>query len=374
MASSLKRIDSLDVLRGMAIFIMLMLSAPPDEVYTILKHADWEGMTFPDVAFPLFAFAMGAGAAISMSRQKTSTRKILRRAMILFALGIFLNVTANFFALIFVHGFTAENFFDVMILHHRPFGILQRLAITYALGIFLARFIKRDNRIFLIAIVLLGISSAGFHLYAHCNSFDEAHNISRTIDYIFPGANHIYTPTHDPEGLYGSIAGTASVMFGYLAGKILVDDATINAKFLLMSAAGIVLLIVGDWWTSIDIVSKKLWTAPYALFNAGGDAILLALLMKLLDALPCAKKFFRPFKALGMNPLFFFAANCLVLDLLTCLPSPTEGVVFYQWLYYHTTQGFISPEVGATIFCLLWTLIWLPLAEKFCRRGITIKI
>ena len=111
---------------------MLMLSAPPDdEVFAILKHASWEGMTFPDTAFPMFAFAMGAGSAISMSRHKTSTRKIFRRTMILFALGLFLNVTANIFALIFVHGLTAENFFDVVILHGRPFGILQRLALTY---------------------------------------------------------------------------------------------------------------------------------------------------------------------------------------------------------------------------------------------------
>ena len=375
MANDGKRIDALDVLRGMAIFIMLMLSAPPDdEIFAALKHADWAGMTFPDVAFPMFAFAMGAGAAISMSRRKTSTWKIFRRAIILFALGLYLNVAANIFALIFVHGLTAENFWEVVILHGRPFGILQRLAITYFFAMMLARAIRNDIRLLLITFMLLGTASAGFHLYAHFEPFNEIHNISRAVDYIFPGANHIYTPTHDPEGLYGFIAGTSSVLFGYLAGKVLIEDVPSHKKIFLLSAAGILLILAGELWSSIDIVSKKLWTAPYALFNAGGDALLLALLMKLLDDVPIAKKIFRPLKALGTNPLLFFAANCLVLDLLTCLPSPTEGVVFYQWLYCHTTQGLISPEVDATIFCVLWTLIWLPLAEKLYTRGITIKI
>ena len=57
-----KRIWSLDVLRGVAIAIMLFLDAPPDNIYPILMHAPWEGLTVPDIALPMFAFAMGAGA------------------------------------------------------------------------------------------------------------------------------------------------------------------------------------------------------------------------------------------------------------------------------------------------------------------------
>ena len=375
MKKSFKRIDSLDILRGVAIMIMLLLSAPPDdEVFAILKHAQWSGINLPDVAFPMFAFAMGAGAAISISRRKTSTRKIFRRAAILFALGLFLNFTANIFSLTFVHGLTAENFFDVVIEHGRPFGILQRLAITYLFAVMLARSIKDELGILIATFFLLGVSSAGFHLYSHDNPFDEAHNISRAVDYIFPGANHIYTPTHDPEGLYGCIAGTASVLFGYLAGKVLIKNVPVSRKIFLLSAAGFVLMILGTLWSFPDIVSKKLWTAPFTLLNAGGDALLLALFMKLLNDFSGAKKFFRPLKALGMNPLFFFSANCLLLDLLTTIPSMTDGLVIYNALYYHTTRGFISPEVGGTLFCMLWTLIWFPLAEMFYRRGITIKI
>ena len=76
----------------------------------------------------------------------------------------------------------------------------------------------------------------------------------------------------------------------------------------------------------------------------------------------------------GTNPLFFFAANCLVLDVLIFAPSPVEGLGLYLWLYYNTTAELVSTEFGATLFCVLWTLIWLPLAEMLYRRGIIIKL
>lgn len=366
------RIYSLDVLRGVAITIMLFLDAPPDKIYSILKHAPWAGLTVPDVALPMFAFAMGAGAAISMSRREPTTKRILKRTAIMFAVGIFLNILPAICAVIFVEGFGAENFFDAAILHGRLFGIIQRLAVTYALGIFIARAIKNDLGILIAAFVLLIISSAGFHIYAFDNPFDEAHNISRAVDYIFPGANHIYTPTHDPEGLYGSIAGTASVLFGFLAGKVLINEVlTARGKIFLLGAAGIVLLIAGGLWSFADVVSKKLWTAPFTLINAGGDLLLLALFEKISEDLMSAKNLLQPLGALGTNPLFFFVANNVVLTILFTVSS-NGGI--YLWLYRHTTQGFISTEFGAMIFCVLWCIMWLPFAEFLYRRGVTIKI
>lgn len=366
----MSRIYSLDVLRGVAITIMLFLDAPPEKIYSILKHAPWAGLTVPDVALPMFAFAMGAGAAISMSRREPTTRRILKRAAIMFAVGLFLNVLPAICAVIFVDGFGITNFFDAVIFHGRLFGIIQRLAITYALGIFIARAIKNDLGILIAAFVLLIISSAGFHIYAPDNPFNEAHNISRAVDYIFPGANHIYTPTHDPEGLYGSIAGTASVLFGFLAGKVLIDNVlTTRGKIFLLSAAGIALLIAGGLWSFADIVSKKLWTAPFTLINVGGDLLLLALFEKI--SVTPAKSLSQPIGALGTNPLFFFVANNVVLTILFTVSS-NGGI--YLWLYRHTTQGFITPEFGATTFCAIWFLLWLPIAEFLYRRGVTIKI
>jgi len=375
----MKRIWSLDVLRGVAIAIMLFLDAPPDDIYPILEHAPWEGLTVPDVALPMFAFAMGAGAAISMARREPSTRRILKRAAFMFAVGLLIGFLPKFIVLLFHDDYTAlmwttatgyvpENFFDAVISHGRLFGVIQRLAVIYALGILIARVVRNEVGILVVAFALLIVSSAGYHVYAPDNPFDMQHNISGAVDLLFPGANHIYTPTFDPEGLYGSIAGTASVLFGFLAGRVLIDNAATREKIFTFCAAGAVLLIAGGVWSIFDIVAKNLWTTPFTLINAGGDFLLLALFMQFEAA---AKKFLHPLGALGTNPLFFFVANQVVLTFLLLLPD-SGGV--YLRLYQHTTQGLISTEFGATLFCAIWCLAWLPIAELFYRMKIIIKL
>ena len=361
-----KRIYSLDVLRGVAIAIMLFLDGPPDKIYSILEHPKWAGLTVPDIALPMFAFAMGAGAAISMSRREPSIKKILRRAAFMFLIGVLLEMQPPVMLWICDDTFTATDFVDHAIIHGRLFGIIQRLAITYALGMFIALAIKKDREILIAAIVLLAVSSAGYHIYAPDNSFDEMHNISQAVDYIFPGVNHIYLPTHDPEGLYGCLAGTASVLFGFLAGRILIDDT--RDKIFIFCKAGIILLIAGGVWSCFDIISKKLWTTPYALINAGLDFLLLALFTK-IDL-----KIFQPFKALGTNPLFFYVMNNATLTFLYIVPNADIDNSTYLQMYWNTTQGLISTEFGATLFCALWALLWLPIAEIFYLRGIVIKL
>lgn len=369
-----KRIYSLDVLRGVAIAIMLFLDGPPDKIYSILEHPQWAGLTIPDVALPMFAFAMGASAAISMSKRKPDAKKILKRTAFMFVIGLLLEMEPFILLPIFSSDFTVADFFDRAIVHGRLFGIIQRLAITYALGIFTALIIKNNRGILLAAFVLLTVSSAGYHLYAPDNPFDEAHNISQAVDYIFPGVNHIYRPTHDPEGLYGCLAGTASVLFGFLAGKILIGNSSVRDKIYLFCAAGSALIIAGGVWSEFDIITKKLWTTPYALINAGLDLWLLALFMKLFDASTLAQKISQPLGALGINPLFFFVTNNALLTFLYVLP---DGKIFggvYLQLYQNTTQGLISTEFGATLFCAIWALLWLPIAEFFYKRNIIIKL
>lgn len=368
-----KRIYALDVFRGVPIVIMLFLDAPPDDIFEILEHSPWAGLTVPDVALPAFAFAMGTSAAISFSRREPTIERIFKRVAIMFAVGLFLNVWFKLMPFVFGE-VTVGQFFDSMTTHFRPFGVIQRLALAYLCAAFVVKVCRREVSILIAAFALLIVSSAGFHLYAPENPFDEAHNISGAVDMLIPGANHIYTPTHDPEGLYGTLSATASVLFGFLAGRVLIDNASKRDKIFLLATAGVALLIAGGLWANFDIVSKKLWTSPFTLINAGGDLLLLALLMKILDGSSIAKKISRPFGALGTNPLFFYVMNNVVVATLFYLPSPNEDLRLFDWLYQHTTAGFVSPEFGATLFCVLWLILWLPTAELFYRRRIVIKI
>lgn len=370
----MKRIYELDVLRGVAIMIMVFVDAPPGVAYPLFVHAPWEGLTFADFAFPGFVFAMGVSAAVSMAKHEPSTRRILKRAATLFAIGLIFNTIPFIFAWLIRPDFTAANFYDGAIEHMRFFGILQRLALTYALGLFIVRAIRNDLAIMLTSFALLIVYSISFHVYAPDNPFAEAHNLSRTVDYFF-GANHIYLPSHDPEGLYGTITSTASFLFGYLAGRVLIDNVTTTlGKVALLSVASVVLLLAGEAWSMFDIIAKRLWTAPFALITSGVESLLLAALLYLFDKMPRAEKIFRPLCAVGTNPLFFFLLTNIALCLLYTIPSPVAGVNFYFWLFDKTLANLVSPAFGSMIFCALWCLLWLPFAEVLYRRGVVIKI
>ena len=372
MAKDRGRIYSLDMLRGVFVATIFFFDAPPDRMYPILEHAQWEGFTLAEFGFPLFAFIMGVSMAISLSRRNPPLKRLLTRVAIIFALGIFLGTLPHIFSLMLVEGFTWSNFFDAAIIHGRLFGVFQRLALTYLFAVLIVRAIGNDIKIFGAAFVLLALSSAGYHIYSPDNPFAIEHNISRAVDFIFPGANHIYLTTHDPEGLYGTISATASVLFGYLAGRILIDNANLRDRIFFMTAGGVILLIAGFLWSFGDIICKNLWTTPYTLINAGVDFIWLAIFMWLFDAGFRMRKIHKLMIAFGRNPLFFFFANSVIVLFLFILPLGDTNAYF--WIYEHTTAGLISTEFGTTLFCLLWTILWLPVAELFHRLKLVIKI
>lgn len=366
-----ERIFSLDVLRGLAVAVMIFVDSPPGEIYLLFQHAQWEGITFADLAFPGFVFAMGASSAVSISRKKISWRKIFRRAGLLFLIGILFNELPSIFAYVLWENFTGADFFAGAVEHMRFFGILQRLALTYALGIFFVQVLKTDAKILAAAFVLLILSSLGFHAYSPDAPFVEGKNISHALDLIF-GAEHLYTPTNDPEGLYGTVASAASMLFGFFAGRILIGGLPLRKKIssLIFSGAGI--FFVGELWSFVDIIAKKLWTAPFALITSGGAIILLAGLLFLFERAPKTKNFFQAISSLGKNPLLFFLASNFALIFLWTLQ--VEGAGFYGWLWQETIYGFVSVEFSATIFCLAWLSLWLVVASFWDKLGIVIRV
>ena len=367
-----ERIFSLDVLRGLAIFIMIFVDAPPGPTYYLQAHATWEGLTVADLAFPGFVFAMGASAAVSTFRREVDVKKIFFRATTLFLIGILFNMTWDFFTYLFQENFTGADLYDAVIIHGRFFGILQRLALTFLLGMLAVKIFKSDAGILFSAVMLLIISSAGFHIYNPAAPFDIENNISGAVDKIFPGVNHIYLPTHDPEGLYGTLSSTAQFLIGFLAGKVLADNAFLRDKIYMLALSSIILFIAGGLWSQVDIIAKNVWTAPFALLTSGFEMLILAAMLYLFDKLPEAKNFFTPLSALGKNPLFFFLMSNIIVAILCNIL--VDGTPAWVWLWQVTLGDFVSTEFSVMIFCILWCLFWIPFAIIFDRLGIIVKI
>ena len=374
------RDPSLDILRGMAVAIMILVDAVPDSAVTpsLLQHSPWEGITVADLAFPGFVFTMGASAAFSVRRPYADwTGKILRRTLLLFAIGLLINTVPELFHWILSEEGSAAMFYDRAVIHGRIPGILQRLALTYAFGMILILWLKEDLRLISCALCLLVLSSLGFHLYAPDAPFDKMHNISQAVDLILPGENHVY-PYYglpfDPEGLYGTLASTASMLFGVLAGRVLADSSFSSHKVRLLLLGGAALFLLGLLWSRIDLIGKPLWTAPFALLNAGGAMLMLAFLVWTRKIFPKAENLLHPFYAFGRNPLFFFLISNVALIFLFTLRIPSEDINAYQWLWLHTTRGIISLPFSAALHMFLWCLLWVPLAEFLCRKNIIIKL
>src|SRR3989304_7409268 len=98
-----KRYVSLDYFRGFSVFLMILFNLVPlysNEVPIILQHGREDRFLFGDLGAPFFLFIMGVALAISVNRrtangynQKELLKHVLRRILLLFAIGIVLDAT-----------------------------------------------------------------------------------------------------------------------------------------------------------------------------------------------------------------------------------------------------------------------------------------
>src|SRR5207253_100721 len=114
------RLEALDVFRGTTVAAMILVSTPGtwEAVYWPLDHAAWHGWTPTDLVFPFLLFAMGAAVPLATAHRRGVAHRvrhhIIRRGLILFALGLVLNAIQT----------PAWPSFRIP-------GVLQRIAIVY---------------------------------------------------------------------------------------------------------------------------------------------------------------------------------------------------------------------------------------------------
>ncbi|KAK6136605.1 hypothetical protein DH2020_029638 [Rehmannia glutinosa] len=149
------RVASLDVFRGLCVFVMVIAmckSLVPTfyllgdaydylaeelmtlvdyagSIFPIIAHAPWNGVHLADFVMPFFLFVAGVSVAIAykkVSDRVEATWKSLLRALKLFLLGIFLQ--GGYF-----HGVTSLTY-GVDVEKIRLLGILQRISIGYAVA------------------------------------------------------------------------------------------------------------------------------------------------------------------------------------------------------------------------------------------------
>src|SRR5690349_5400111 len=279
MSGTRDRLVSLDAFRGLAIAAMILVSTPGTwaAVYPALDHAAWNGWTPTDLVFPFLLFALGAAVPFALGNRRDDGRSpwihVARRTLILAALGLILN------AIEAPPTMTAATF--------RIPGVLQRIAIVYAVTAIVAGALSRRAQAALTAALLLGYWLALTSVPVPgvgAGVLTAAGNLASFVDRAIFGRHMLYA-TFDPEGLLSTVPAVATALLGVLAGAS-IRGRKGAAPSLWLFAAGVASMAAGLLWGRVFPINKNLWTSSFALFSAGLSAQALAVFHWLFDARP----------------------------------------------------------------------------------------
>ena len=359
------RLMSLDVFRGATIASMILVNNPGNwgAIYKPLDHAEWHGWTFTDLIFPFFIWIVGVAIPLSTARrleQGQSRQQLLlhafRRAVIIFALGFFLNSFLYFIdGSLFRDGFSAwlHNYATNV----RVPGVLQRIGICYFIAtlIFLGTGIR--GQIIWIAGLLAGywgLMIVGPLCGWGTGGLEQHGNFSEFIDNLVLNGKvigmHVWKggKTWDPEGIFSTVPAVATCLFGIMTGHLLRSKQTPETKTAWLFVAGNLLLFAGvlmDVWLPIN---KKLWTSSYSVFMAGMAMNCFAVSYWLVDVQGW-RKWAKPFAIYGMNAIaVFMLAGLLgrILPAIKVANAAGKKVGLQSYLYDTLFAPFASPDTA----------------------------
>jgi len=271
------RLMSLDVFRGMTVAFMIIVNTPGtwSNVYAPLRHASWHGCTPTDLVFPSFLFISGVAMWYSLRKYNfefsgDSLVRVLRRVVLIFAAGIFLNIFPHF----------ARDYSTLRIM-----GVLQRIALAWGLGALLVLLIKKNYLLITAAVILLGYWALMYFL-GGSDPYSLEGNFARTVDIAVLGENHLYKGfgmPFDPEGLLSTLPATATVLLGFLAGGLIGKMGKSWKTVGWLTLVGIILIGGGLLWDQYFPINKPIWSSSYVLYAGGIGMVILALLFMIID-------------------------------------------------------------------------------------------
>lgn len=280
MSLSSKRLESLDILRGLDLFMLVFLQPVVIAVGRVwcpgwlepvlyqLDHEVWEGFRCWDLVMPLFLFMTGAAMPFSFAKYEASGatgalyRKIARRFLILFILGMV--VQGNLLGFDFHHIYFYTN-------------TLQAIAAGYLISAIIILNCGMCGRLVATA-ALLVVYSLPMHL---SGDFTREGNFANMIDAVVLGRFR-----GDPSytWLWSSLTFGVTVMLGTFAGSLIRMRRRSGARTALLLAAIGVGLLAGGWlWGLYQPIIKRLWTGSMTLWSGGWCFLLMALFYWWID-------------------------------------------------------------------------------------------
>lgn len=377
-----RRLVSLDILRGLTVMLMIFVNngAGPD-IFPLLRHAKWNGLTLADLVFPFFLFIMGVAAYLSLKKfdfrwSALLVRKIVKRTVLLFAIGL------------------AINWFD-MACGGRPFdfghlrimGVMQRIGLCYGFTAFLALALAsaaracHNRRAMLAGMVAVSaviiVAHTAMLLLCGGYNYDAATNYLAHIDRGILGLTHIYLKSPvDPEGLGSTLPAACNTLLGFAIAMLAFGrrrtDGARHALRVFADGGG-VLLVAFALTCGFASLNKRVWSPSYILVTCALAAMLQAALIAVVDIHPSIRSWRvskgagRLALVFGTNPLFLYVASEAVAIVLGATGLKDA---IYAMLHSVIASGAWASVAYSTLFVATMALMGYPL----WKRRIFIKL
>jgi len=363
------RVSSVDVMRGLTIAGMILVNTAGDfeHVYSPLDHAAWDGLHAADVVFPFFVFVMGVSLTLALSRALELgatplqlVPKIVRRTLILFALGLLCNT-----------------FPTVDLATIRIPGVLQRIALTYACAGAVWLTVRSSvGRAGVAALLVVGyeallsflpVPGVGLGLRT-----PEGSLVGYVDRLVLPG--HLLTPNFDPEGLLSTLPTISTALIGVLCGTWLRESREAGRVAAGLVIVGLVCVISGVALDPIIPVNKSLWSGSFVLVTAGLGMVCLALLHMLVDVQGWRRGCLL-FEMLGSNAIVLYVGSTLVNTLMIAfVAGPGGELVLKEIIDRWIAEVAGEATLGSLIYAMAFLGVWTAVAALLWRRRIFIKI
>ena len=379
--NAVKRLISLDVVRGITIAFMIMVNnnGGPGS-WRFMNHATWNGLTPTDLVFPTFVFVVGVSVVFAFDARlaRGATRAKLawhtvQRAAVLILLGIVVN---------------SFPFFQLP--HMRFYGVLQRIAICYLV---VGLFYLWDNRAWT-KVVALVVALVGYWVLVRwvpipgvgmpdrdVPFMDMMQNLVSWIDrLVFPHHLYLYAPDHnvrDPEGLLSDLPAIGTALLGVLTGLWLRSDKTASFKANGLAVGALCSLALGYFWALWFPLNKNMWTSSFVLVAAGYSLALLTFAFWAIEVRGWRKGWTWVWLVFGSNAIAAYMVSELlpgVLDNVTVPDGPGRHAVLNFAIFEHVFAHIPNPHWAAFAYSVTFTAVCFIPVWILYRKKIFLKV
>ncbi|WP_339727898.1 DUF5009 domain-containing protein [uncultured Gimesia sp.] len=380
-----------------------------------LSHVEWTGTAFWDLIQPSFMFMVGVSMPFSVRKRNQKGDSTLRiwshaifRAVLLVALGVFLSSQyspqTNFtFANVLCQ--IGLGYLVVFFYVNRSFAT-QLIGVVTILGgywFFFYQYMPVEDELTAVKSYLTEVKhkdEAEWSQFEGVGSAWNKHtNAAAAVDRQFLNQFPRYDdPNDDPDqgdtfwvnnGGYQTlnfIPSIATMLFGLMAGQLLISNRIEKMKVKWLLQAGLVCFVISmlldtsiwpvtmeQWeWHLVPIV-KRIWSPGWAIFSAGWAFWFLAVFYWIIDV-KGYKKWAFPFVVVGMNSIAMYCMAQLIRPWvqkslkihLTTLDEATGWSVAGS--LFSADCPYAPIAISATVLFVLWLIcLWMYLQRIFVK-------